>query len=1008
MRVIQRAHRKLMKILQANMHRSRTANSLLPQVMLENETDVAIISEQYKAANSGTWLEDTSATAAIWLTENSSFHKTNNGVGNGFVWASSQYATIISCYLTPSDPIADFQAKLDAIEDFARRTNRYLVIAGDFNAKAIEWGMQTTNSRGQRILDMSARLGLIIANTGTATTFRRPGCADTTPDITLVSERYASQLKQWTVLEDYTGSDHQYITYHVDSAKSSKAARRSKGTRKWNVSRLDPKKLLEEIDANPPRYRADSTTRSKVESTLSCIANACKAAMPNIKSGHPKIAAYWWTEEIHNLRQICLRKRRKFTRAKRTGAATEEHEEYKIAKSELKFAITSTKKEKWEELRRDVNKNPWGLGYKTVMKKLCTKQSVPELSVSTMEHIVNTLFPGDEVRVDHSEKTTETPPPFTQDDLNAAARTLKSNKAPGPDGIPAEVLKLIAVERPHVLLNMYNACLIEGEFPEVWKRQKLVLISKGKGDPETPSAYRPLCMLDTAGKLLERLIKPRISTAINNAGGLSERQHGFRPGRSTIGAVADVVKSVEIARSINHFSRPVVLLATIDVKNAFNSAKWANMIDALEKRFRTPAYLMKIIRSYLKDRVLIYDTSQGQKTKVITSGAAQGSILGPDLWNVSYDAILDVAMPDDCYLVGYADDIAAVISARDLDAARRKLTQVMIRTKTWLDSHGLSLAAEKTELILLTRKHMPVEVDMRVHSETIKTSKVLKYLGIRIDNKLTYRAQIQHAAEKSSKITSALARLMANIGGPLASRRKLLMDTTQSILLYGSEVWADTLKTEHHRKVLAKVQRTAALRVASAYRTVSEAAVLVISGTIPVDLLARERRELWMHKRRTEIEDAANDSANDARRGFRVRTFQLWQERWATATKGRWTAKLIPDVEKWCSRPFGEVNYYITQLLSGHGYFRKYLYNIKKAENKECIYGDAPIDDANHTFFECERWKSDRNVLEARVGHINADNVAQKMLISEENWQLITIFAERILRAKKRDLDAGI
>ena len=82
---------------------------------------------------------------------------------------------------------------------------------------------------------------------------------------------------------------------------------------------------------------------------------------------------------------------------------------------------------------------------------------------------------------------------------------------------------------------------------------------------------------------------------------------------------------------------------------------------------------------------------------------------------------------------------------------------------------------------------------------------------------------------------------MANIGGPAESKRRLL--TTQSILLYGAEILAKSLEQELRRKVLAKVQRTAALRLSSAYRTVSEQAILVISSSIPIDLLAEERRK---------------------------------------------------------------------------------------------------------------------------------------------------------------------
>ncbi|KAH8380864.1 hypothetical protein KR093_006014, partial [Drosophila rubida] len=143
----------------------------------------------------------------------------------------------------------------------------------------------------------------------------------------------------------------------------------------------------------------------------------------------------------------------------------------------------------------------------------------------------------------------------------------------------------------------------------------LMLIDKGEGDPATPSAYRPLCMLDTAGKLLERLLKPRLSTAIERAGGLSNRQHGFRPGRSTAGALQCVIEAVSDAQRGNAYSKKIVLLAALDVRNAFNSLRWTDVIEALEKRFGTPAYLMRMVRSYLSKRVLIYQTQSGTRRK---------------------------------------------------------------------------------------------------------------------------------------------------------------------------------------------------------------------------------------------------------------------------------------------------------------------------------------------------------------------------------------------------------
>ena len=56
-------------------------------------------------------------------------------------------------------------------------------------------------------------------------------------------------------------------------------------------------------------------------------------------------------------------------------------------------------------------------------------------------------------------------------------------------------------------------------------------------------------------------------------------------------------------------------------------------------------------------------------------------------------------MPKGIFLVGYTYDIAAIITTINTEEAQQKLRRVMLRIKTWLDSHGLDLAMHKTELI---------------------------------------------------------------------------------------------------------------------------------------------------------------------------------------------------------------------------------------------------------------------------------------------------------------------
>ena len=153
---------------------------------------------------------------------------------------------------------------------------------------------------------------------------------------------------------------------------------------------------------------------------------------------------------------------------------------------------------------------------------------------------------------------------------------------------------------------------------------------------------------------------PRIQKSVEEAVGLD----GFRPKRSTFGAMEAVIEGVK-TQSGTHYTRNIVLLATLDVRNAFNSSSWeictGNHIP------NPPVY--KEDDQKLSTRPRAYQTEGNLCTKKITSDTAQGSILGPELWNTSCDEILKIDMPPDTYLVGYAD--TAVISGRDIEEIQR-------------------------------------------------------------------------------------------------------------------------------------------------------------------------------------------------------------------------------------------------------------------------------------------------------------------------------------------------
>ena len=116
---------------------------------------------------------------------------------------------------------------------------------------------------------------------------------------------------------------------------------------------------------------------------------------------------------------------------------------------------------------------------------------------------------------------------FTLEELKRAGGRLKANTAPGIDGLPNEILKEVIGVHPEILLEVFNSCLREGKFFADWKKQRLVLLRKGNKPLGDASSHRPICLLDTMGKLLEEMILQRLHGHMVRENGLSENQFGF-------------------------------------------------------------------------------------------------------------------------------------------------------------------------------------------------------------------------------------------------------------------------------------------------------------------------------------------------------------------------------------------------------------------------------------------------------------------------------------------------
>lgn len=961
-----------MQVIQLNLNHCDTAQQLLWQSVVEKGCDVALLSDPYRIpAGNRNWVADPRGSVAIWVTGQYPIQEVV-AVEDGFVVAKVHGTYFGSCYAPPRWSVERFEQMLDRLTD-ALVGKSPLVVAGDFNAWSTLWGSRETTRRGQDLLEALARLNVELANTGSTSTFRRNGVSSVI-DVTFCSPCFLSNL-DWKVDEGHTNSDHMAITYTIDSG--SRAAVRARGTneRRWKTSNLNKEVLVEAL------RRESNTLDLSSDELMAVLVRACDASMPRqVKARNARTPVYWWNDEIASLRSACHRARRKLQRSRTEVQRATRKLVYKRAKKALRNAIKLSKKNCFNKLCDEANTTPWGDAYRIVMAKTKGSGTPVDRSPEMMTRIIQGLFP-------HHEATPWPVAPYTDvgvleesritnEELIEAARALKANKAPGPDGIPNQVLKVAVKENPDMFRTALQKCIDDGIFPDRWKRQKLVLLPKPGKPPGDPSAYRPICLIDTVGKLLEKVILNRLTRYTEREGGLSGSQFGFRKGRSTTDAINAVLSTAEIAIEPKRRGKRYCAIVTLDVKNAFNSASWVAIAGSLHG-LRVPVYLCNLLRSYFDHRVLLYETDDGPCELVITAGVPQGSMVGPLLWNGMYDGVLKLELPGGAKIVGFADDIVLLVLGETQLQVEAYTSEAISVVEEWMGNHQLSLAHQKTEVVVVNNFKSVQTISVTAGSCSIASNRSLKYLGVMLDDKLNFTSHVAYACDKAMKAVTSLSRMMANCSGVNSGKRRLIASVVSSILRYGDSTWGAALNAQYNLQKVTSVYRLICLRVASAYRTVSAEAACVIAGMVPIGLLVQEDRRC--HEQR---------GTRGIRKVARSTTMDEWQQCWDDSPKGRWTHRLVPDLKRWVQRGHGEVNFYLTQVLSGHGCFRQYLHRCGHANSPYCPECTGTLETPEHVIFGCPRFRDEREEMLTACGRdTTPDNIIERMCQSEDTWR---------------------
>ncbi|CAB3386463.1 Hypothetical predicted protein [Cloeon dipterum] len=155
---------------------------------------------------------------------------------------------------------------------------------------------------------------------------------------------------------------------------------------------------------------------------------------------------------------------------------------------------------------------------------------------------------------------------FLSAEVELALGGMKNRKAPGPDNLQNEVVRLLWAALPDEITAFLNVSLELGSFPVAWKNSNLKLLYKGKGAVSDVNSYRGISLCCSLYNLLDRVMNNRLYSSLIDL--IPSNQFGFVKGRSTIQAMQLLVDEINFV--VYEKKTPLYALF-LDVKKAFDS-----------------------------------------------------------------------------------------------------------------------------------------------------------------------------------------------------------------------------------------------------------------------------------------------------------------------------------------------------------------------------------------------------------------------------------------------------
>ena len=587
-------------------------------------------------------------------------------------------------------------------------------------------------------------------------------------------------------------------------------------------------------------------------------------------------------------------------------------------------------------------------------------------------------------------------------------RSLNPNKAHGWDDISVRMIRICDDALLLPLTLIFESCMSQGVFPEVWKQANVVPIHK-KNSKNLKQNYRPISLLPIFGEILEKLIFDSLYQHLNTNGLLNPNQSGFRPGDSTVNQLLSIVNSIFTAFDCN----PTLDVRSVylDISKAFDRVWHQGLVYKL-RRCGVSGKLITLMQSFLDNRK--QRTVLNGKTSTwgnISAGVPQGSILGPLFFLIYINDLTDGLK---CNVKLFADDTSIFTVVHDPHAAALDMNHDLNLIELWAHNWRMSFNPDPTKQaveVTFSKKRIPTDhPPIFFNGVPVMRVQEQKHLGVILDSKLSFASHIQSVISKCRQGIGMLRFLSKYL--PRHTLNELYKLYVRPHLDYGDIIYhipqnncefSQTVTLTNSMEKLESVQYSAALAVTGAWKGTSRQQIYDELGWESLNLRRWSRRLVLFYKI---INNLTPDYTRDPlpprqesdyslRRRAAIGQIRARTERFKSSfypnCLSEWE-KLDPEIQQSCSvnvfkkkllaliRPPPKLVYNIhdpkglsilTQLRVGLSKlnFHKFKHNFNDTLNPLCPINDG-IEDTEHFLLLCHAYDTDRRDLLSSVNAI--------------------------------------